>query len=161
MAQWEIREGYDLSIPSLSVRAPVFLPSARYWSTREWEALERQMQVGLLYGVVAYPHSVEPGERGTIIIAGHSSPPTDRAKESRYGEVFARIPDLKLHDQVVLRTASAAFTYEVTATEIVPAGDTTILTQQKGTHLLKLITCYPVGSVKERLIVAAELVGSE
>lgn len=160
MAQWEIREAYGLAIPGLGIRAPVFLPSSLYWDKRDWDGLERQMQVGLLSGLVAYPHSAAPDKKGTIIIAGHSSPPSDRAKESRYGRIFMKLPDLKPNDTIILYNGSTPITYEVMQTRIVPAGDTGILAQQGAEEVLKLITCYPVGSVKERLVVSAKRVGS-
>jgi|GEM_PF-1633231 len=158
LKQWEIREAFALSIPSLSVRAPVLLPSLRFWNARAWDQLERQMQVGLFSGLVAYPHSVAPGRLGTVIIAGHSSPPTDRAKESRYGQIFSRLPELLPHDQIVLRTGTDSFTYEVIDTKVISAGDTTILSQQKQDALLTVITCYPVGSTRERFVVIAKKV---
>lgn len=155
LAQWEIRESFALSIPSLAVRAPVYLPSIRFWAARAWDDLERQMQVGLLSGVVAYPHSVAPGAKGTLIIAGHSSPPSDRAKGSRYGEIFARLPEVAIRDRIVLRAGESEFIYEVIDTKVVLAGDTAILAQQKEQSLLTLITCYPVGSTKQRYVVTA------
>jgi len=158
LRQWELQTSYALSIPALSVRAPVLLPSLRFWNARAWDQLERQMQVGLLGGLVAYPHSVAPGTVGTVIIAGHSSPPTDRAKESRYGKIFERLPEIALHDQIVLQVGGVSFTYEVVDTKVVPAGDTSILSQQKDEALLTLITCYPVGAARERFVVIAKKV---
>ncbi|ALM09916.1 MAG TPA: hypothetical protein DEB30_02610 [Candidatus Peribacter riflensis] len=157
LLQWEIQEAYSLSIPSLSIRSPVFLPSRRYWDAREWDALERQMQVGLLYGLVAYPHSVRPGTKGTMVIAGHSSPPTDRARQSRYGQIFAALPTLHIGGQIILRTATDTVTYVVTETKVVPSGDTSILLSERDDEsLLTLITCYPIGSTKERFVVMAK-----
>jgi len=158
LMQWEMSEFATLSIPSLSIRSTVYLPSRRYWDTRDWETLERQMQVGLLYGVVSYPHAVSPGEHGTIVIAGHSSPPNDRARESRFGTIFAALPNVEPHAQIIVRTGSRTVTYEIVDTKIVPAGDTTILSEQKDESLLKLITCYPVGSTKDRFVVIAKMV---
>lgn len=158
LLQWEIREFAALSIPSLSVRSTVFLPSRRYWDARDWETLERQMQVGLLYGVVSYPHAVAPGSNGTIVIAGHSSPPSERAKESRFGSVFAGLPAIEPHAEIILRTAGGTVTYAVVETKIVPAGNTAILAEQEKESLLKLITCYPVGSTKDRFLVIAKKV---
>jgi LPXTG-site transpeptidase (sortase) family protein len=158
LAQWEIRELATLSIPSLSIRSTVFLPSRRYWDAHDWETMERQMQVGLLYGVVSYPHAVLPGANGTIVIAGHSSPPNDRARESRFGTIFASLPAIEPTVQIILRTGSETVTYAVVDTRIVPAGDTTILVEQKEESLLKLITCYPIGSTKDRFVVIAKRV---
>ncbi|OIO53624.1 hypothetical protein AUJ46_04505 [Candidatus Peregrinibacteria bacterium CG1_02_54_53] len=158
LQQWEIREAYSLSIPSLTIRAPAFMPSRRYWDAHDWETLERQMQVGLLYGVVAYPNAVAPDDRGSIVIAGHSSPPNDRARDSSFGTVFATLPDIEIGERIVLRTSRATVQYTVVETMIVPAGDTSILLSQQGESVLKLITCYPVGSTKDRFVVIAKKV---
>ncbi len=160
LSQWEIREMAALSIPSLGIRSTVFLPSRRYWDARDWDTLERQMQVGLLYGVVSYPHAVLPGADGSIVIAGHSSPPSDRAQESRFGSIFAALPSIADHAEILLRTGSATVTYVVEDTMIVPAGNTEILTgSEVAGSVLKLITCYPVGSTKERFVVIAKKLG--
>lgn len=161
LSQWEIQEYALLSIPSLSIRSPVLLPSRRYWDAHDWETLERQMQVGLLYGAVSYPLAVDPGELGTIVIAGHSSPPDNRARESRFGSLFAILPQIGKGSRILLRTGSRSAEYVVTGTAVVPAGDTAILAQQKDESLLRLMTCYPVGSTKERFVVTAKLLGDE
>ncbi|MDD5102833.1 MAG: sortase [Candidatus Peribacteraceae bacterium] len=158
LSQWEMQEVATLSIPSLAIRSAVYLPSRRYWDVRDWDTMERQMQVGLLYGVVAYPNAVDPGARGTIVIAGHSSPPSDRARESRFGSIFAGLPDIERRTQIALRTLHATVLYEVVDTMIIPAEDTTILREQQEESLLKLITCYPIGSTKERFVVIAKRV---
>lgn len=154
-AQWGLTRRYTLLIPSLHLAVPVFVPDARYWDIRDWDLLEKQMQVGLLYGVVAYPHSVAPGRRGNVILAGHSSPPTPRAEQSAFGRIFERLTDLVLHDRLVLQDGDTMVDYEVVDTSVVPAGDTSILAQQEKEGILKLITCYPVGATKNRLIIVA------
>jgi LPXTG-site transpeptidase (sortase) family protein len=156
LSQWGLTQRYELTIPSLSVRAPVFVPERKYWNAEEWDLLEQQMQVGLSYGVVTYPHGVPPGERGTLIIAGHSSPPDERAAKHSFGKVFEKLPDLTIGAEITVRFGTTSVTYEVADTMIVSPGDTSILAQQKDESLLKLITCYPIGSVKDRLVIIAK-----
>ncbi|MDD5623433.1 MAG: sortase [Candidatus Peribacteraceae bacterium] len=157
LQEWEIAEHATLSIPAIHVRVPVLLPSLTYWGRQEWDLLEKQMQVGLRYGVVEYPHSVTPGRRGTVFIAGHSSPPSPRAEASAYGHVFAQLPQLEKGDAITLSAGGTTFTFEVIDTQVVPAGETSILLQEQERSLLKIITCYPVGTTKDRLVVVAEL----
>jgi LPXTG-site transpeptidase (sortase) family protein len=156
--RWEITERYRLSIPSLDVRAPVQWPSRRFWNSAEWTMLEEQMQIGLLHGVTAYPHSVAPGEEGALIIVGHSSPPTERAEESVFGAVFEMLPSVQIGEEIVLLVKGSAVTYRVTRKTVVPSSATDILRQESKKSILKLITCYPVGTTKNRLVVTAELV---
>ena len=155
-ADWGIAQKYTLSIPAISMRAPVQVPSRTYWDARKWSLLEQQMQVGLRNGVVAYPHSPEPGERGSLIIAGHSSPPDALAADSDYSDIFARLPELTMGDKISVNHDGLAVRYEVTGSTIVSPSHTEILRQQTEKGVLKLITCYPVGTTKDRMIITAK-----
>ena len=159
LKQWEVSEWLSISLPSISVRAPVMLPSRKYWNVREWDLLEKQMQVGLLHGATAYPHSVKPGFKGTVFIAGHSSPPHERAKESAYGHLFAKLPALNRGDKITIAGNGNIVTYQVLRLTVVGANDTSILSQQSDKSILKLITCYPIGSTNKRLVVTAVKIG--
>ncbi len=158
MTSWELSPRYTIDIPSLRILAPILLPSRRYWDAKEWDLLEEQMQVGLHNGAVAYPHSVRPGQNGALIIAGHSSPPDEQAKQSAFGSLFALVPTIKMGERIVVKTGDQEVEYEVIATTIVPASDTSILKQDEDESILKLITCYPVGTTRERFVVTARLV---
>lgn len=159
LSEWEINRAWGISIPSLGIRAPVLLPSMKYWSTRSWEMLERQMQTGLSYGTVAYPHSSSPGEKGSLIIAGHSSPPDERAKLSDFGAVFAKVPEILIGEEIIVSRSGKQIRYRVEFTDIVSPDTTSILVQNPDEGgILRLITCYPVGTTKSRFIVTARLV---
>ncbi len=155
LSQWEIKRWLSVSIPRISVRAPVMLPSNKYWNAKQWDLLEEQMQVGLLHGATAYPHSSAPGIDGSLIIAGHSSPPHERAEESDFGHLFAKLPELEVGDVINIVGGGSIVSYKISNTKVVDANDTMILAQQSDLSLLKLITCYPVGSTRQRLIIEA------
>ncbi len=156
LSRWELRSVWSVSIPSLGIRAPVLLPSMKFWSKKSWNMLEEQMQAGLRHGTVAYPHSVSPGRNGTLIIAGHSSPPDEQARASAYGNIFAKLPDIAVGDDISLTSGSEEILYRVQDKFIVSAETTSILEQQNDESLLKLITCYPVGTTKDRMIILAK-----
>ena len=153
--QLGITNWLSISIPSISVRAPIMYPEIKYWNAKEWDLLEEQMQVGLLHGATAYPHSTKPGSNGTMFVAGHSSPPHERAEESAYGHIFKNLSKINRGDKITVAGKGAIVTYEVIRTQVVSAKDTSILSQQKDKSMLKLITCHPVGSTKERFVVTA------
>ncbi len=159
-AQWELRSAYTLSIPKIGVYTSVYLPSRRYWDNKEWTLLEEQMQVGLTAGAVAYPHSARPGAKGNLIIAGHSSPPDERAEQSGNGHLFAQLPTLEAGDTISVLAGESFVDYEVTKIAVVSPNDTYILSQQRDDRILKLITCYPIGSTRDRWIVTAVRVSS-
>ncbi|MBT3293056.1 sortase [Candidatus Peregrinibacteria bacterium] len=159
LEKWGLQRSFTLQIPSLNIRVPVLLPSITYWESRKWGMLEEQMQIGLLKGAVAYPHSVLPGEMGSIIIAGHSSPPDERAAESIYGNIFRSLPSLKEGDAIYLIDDGVRITYIVQESYVIPVSETEILKQQKDEKILKLMTCFPIGTTKDRLIVTAKRIG--
>ena len=156
-SQWELRQWFTLSIPSIGVRTSVSLPSRRYWDAKQWQLLEEQMQIGLLYGATAYPHSAVPGHKGTVIISGHSSPPDSRAEENAFGNLFARLPEIQEGESIILVMGNDVVRYRVDHTEIVHPDATVILQQQQDESLLKLITCFPIGTTRSRYIVTAVL----
>ncbi len=159
MEEWRLQKRYAISIPAIGVNAPVYVPARQYWNVQNWKMLEKQMQAGLTLGAVAYPHSVGAGDVGNLIIAGHSSPPNEQAKNSDYGHLFARIPELKVGDTITILENGSYVDYEVFQTELVSENETTILVEQDEDSLLKLITCYPVGTTRDRWVVTAKKVG--
>jgi LPXTG-site transpeptidase (sortase) family protein len=158
LEQWELKRAWSIAVPGLGIRAPVMLPSLTYWSTQAWGLMEEQMQVGLNHGTVAYPHSAGPGGNGSLIIAGHSSPPTASAEQSVYGDVFARLPEIEVGQDITVTTSASPVTYRVEEKMIVSPNVTSILEQQTDDSILKLITCYPVGTTKSRMIIIAKKV---
>lgn len=154
---WEVERKYALSIPSLDVYAPVMVPSKLFWDVQQWDLFERQMQVAMKQGVVAYPHSVQPGEDGVLVIAGHSSPPGETSTQNLYGKVFESLPNLADGDEIILRNEGADVTYVVRSSHVVPVDDTSVLAQTGGKGILKIITCFPIGTTKERLVITAEM----
>lgn len=154
--QWELQQAYTISIPAIGVQAPVYLPSKKHWDTRQWDMLENQMQTGLNVGAVAYPHSVSAGRNGSLIIAGHSSPPNAEAAKSKFGNLFEKLPDLGKGGVISILYDNGFVDYEVVDTKIVTPQETSILSQDYSESTLKLITCFPIGTTKDRLIVIAK-----
>ena len=154
--QWDISRAWSIAIPSLGIRAPVLLPSMKNWSSRAWDVLEEQMQVGLNHGAVAYPHSSGPGRKGNLIIAGHSSPPTESARNSEFGSLFSQLPNIEVGEEISIVTAGSPVTYRVEKKTIVSPQTTSILEQQQDESILKLITCYPVGTTRDRMNILAK-----
>lgn len=148
----------SLLYPRLGLKAPIGKPSGKSWSSRNWRRLEDEMQYLLLNGAAAYPHSTAPGQKGRVIIAGHSSPPTMESVGSPYEDIFAALPDARVGDFITIKDdAGDSHTYEVKKTQVVPASYTQILLQKPSKKELILFTCYPVGTTRERFVVWGEL----
>tara|TARA_Y100000310_G_scaffold218027_1_gene219161 strand:+ start:154 stop:858 length:705 start_codon:yes stop_codon:yes gene_type:complete len=154
LKDWELAHTWNISIPSLGISAPVLLPSLTYWYAYAWAMLEKQMQAGLNYGAVAYPHSVAPGTDGNLIIAGHSSPPDEKSEKSAYGHLFAKLPEIAIGEEIIVSDV----TYRVQDKFVVSPSETSILAQQEDESILKMITCYPVGTTTNRMIIVAKKV---
>jgi LPXTG-site transpeptidase (sortase) family protein len=95
-----------------------------------------------------YPTTAWPGRPGNVGVAGHNSFWID----------FGR---LKSGDQILITTAHAAFTYEVTGCKVVTPDDRTVLASTPDQRLT-LTTCYPLWAgafATRRLVVTAIEIG--
>ena len=147
LQQWKLTERFHVRIPSIELSTPVFEPHDEYWRKREWELLEEQMQVGLLYGAVAYPTD-------SLIIAGHSSPPNALAARSAFGHIFENLPNVQIGDSVSISEAGVETQYRIVETDIVSPAEIDLLTSARPNELI-LMTCFPIGSTKDRFVVRA------
>ena len=106
----------------------------------------------LKYGAGHHAGSYFPGEGGTIIIAAHNT----------YGMLYS-LPNVKVGDEVVIKTVYGDFTYKVTGTDIVDAsvlGNNLHVSHDKET--IMLYTCYPtdtLGYKSKRFVLYGSFVG--
>lgn len=140
------RKPFAISIPKLNINdLTVTHPSDALSSAGLLSVLKQG--VGHLF---AYP-----GGNGKIMIYGHSS---DYAwNVSNYSAIFARINKLQAGDQVFVTFNGRLHTYEVTRQQVIDPNDVRPFTGA-GEELI-LYTCWPVGSIKSRLIVHAKPIG--
>ncbi len=139
-----------LVIEKLSLRIPIV-----YLASRE----EKDIQNGLQNGVVHIKDTAEAGEIGNSYIVGHSS---DFASvQGNYKEVFAKLPELKIGDEIAVETENSRMIFSVIGTKIVEADDLSVLSQNTGGQkLITLQTSYPIGTARQRYIVVAKLVSN-
>jgi len=91
--------------------------------------------------------TARPGETGNVVLSGH---------RSTYGRPFYALDKLKKDDPIHVYTATDKFTYYVTEQKIVEPTALWVTDQTKDKKLT-LITCNPIFSAKQRLVVFAEL----
>jgi sortase A len=121
-----------LQIPKLHLAVPVLDGT---------DALTLNHAVGRIAG------TARPGEAGNIGIAGH-----------RDG-FFRGLKDIKLGDQVELKTVKGTETYVVDEIQIVKPDNVSVL-RPRPVRSLTLVTCYPfyfIGSAPKRFVVTASL----
>jgi sortase A len=93
--------------------------------------------------------SVEPGQKGNCVIAGHRD------------THFRVLKDIRPGDDILIQTVEGEFRYRVSKTQIVNPTNTAPLQDGRGAEL-SLVTCYPfyyVGSAPKRFVVEAKLEG--
>jgi LPXTG-site transpeptidase (sortase) family protein len=136
-----------LFIPSLGVHAPVI------WAE---EANDEVLLSALNHGVVHDPTTSLPGESGNVFIAGHSS--QSSIFRGDYSMVFASLPRLQGGEKVMLTTATLRYEYRVEDVFRTHANDLSVMAHTKQ-PTLTLMTCWPIGTARDRFIVRAGLVG--
>lgn len=140
-------------IPRINQNIPIVRVSSESLISRDWAALEKEMQEALKNGVVHYPGTSLPGDTGNVVITGHSSYfPWD---PGRFKDVFALLHDVVEGDKLVVYYEQDKYIYEVTDIKIVLPEDIEVL-KQTPDDKLTLITCTPVGTNLKRLIVSAK-----
>lgn len=106
--------------------------------------------------VVRYPWTAKPGEVGNVFIFGHSS--NYPWIKSDYNDIFALLDNLVVWDEIVVFYNQKKYTYHVTDHATVKPGDVKALESRDPTKKeLSLMTCWPVWTALERLIIFAEL----
>lgn len=134
---------YYLSIPKINVVAPVLLGV---------DAADKQNYDKALEKGVAQIGTAFPGEgSGNIFIYGHSS----ATQKSPYQSIFATLNELIQGDEILINYQGKSYNYVVKKKKIVQKNDLSVLNPTKK-ETLTLMTCWPVGTNKERLVVSAE-----
>lgn len=134
----------SLVIPKIGVEAPII-----------WNVEEGDLKNQLLEGVVHSKGTALPGQQGNIFITGHSS--YYSWVNSNYKDVFALLDKLSADDKIYIKYSTSIFTYEVSGWRIVASDDTSVMDQGYG-QTLTLMTCVPIGTNLNRLIINANLI---
>jgi LPXTG-site transpeptidase (sortase) family protein len=138
-------------INKINVDAPVI-----YDQTSTQSAV---FQKALQDGVVHYATTALPGQAGNVALFGHSSGAPWHP--GNYKFVFTLLDKLVPGDDITIDYNGTRYTYRVTSKEVVSPDDLSILKTKNGSeHDLELITCTPVGTSKNRLVVHAIQVNS-
>ena len=116
---------------------------------------EDAIQKGLEKGVVHYPETGNPGERGNYFILGHSSDYIWR--QGAYKEVFALLGKLDKGDLIKVNSAGKEYSYQVFEKVIVAESAVQILAPATD-PIISLMTCWPIGTPLRRLVVRGKLV---
>lgn len=137
-----------LIIPKINVDVPVI-----YDTAPDYDSQMKAMQNGVAYFGIPGASS-KPGQVGNTVLSGHSS--NDVIDKGDYKFIFARLDKLAKGDMVFVNYQGKRYTYSVTKTEVVRPTEVSKLVYPTSKPILTLITCTPLGTSLNRLLVTAE-----
>ena len=132
-----------IEIPKIEVVAPVVLAKN-----------EKEISSQLKKGVVLFPGSAFPGQKGATIILGHSSPPN--WPKIMYDWVFTKLGYLQEGDEIFVYYNGKKYKYKVKEKVILKKGQE-IPWKDDFENFLILISCWPPGKDIKRMAVKATL----
>lgn len=112
--------------------------------------------------LVQYGGTANPGEYGSTIIFGHSIlrefyNPAE-SNPGRYISIFSTIMTLSKGDDMHINFDGIDYTYQVVDKYVISPTQVEVLQQRYDRQTIKLITCTPEGTYKERGVVEAQLI---
>jgi LPXTG-site transpeptidase (sortase) family protein len=132
-----------IEIPNIEVSAPIVLAKN-----------EKEVANQLKKGVVLFPGSAFPGEKGATIILGHSAPP--HWPKIMYDWVFTKLQYLQEGDEIFVYFNGKKYKYKVKEKIILKKGQE-IPWKDDSENSLVLISCWPPGKDIKRMAVKAPL----
>jgi len=142
----EKKEGW-LEIPKIQLKAPIVFP--------EKDASFSELQGALDEGVLHFPQSALPGQKGQTIILGHSAPPG--WPKIKYQWVFSRLNELKPGDRFFINFNDKKYSYKVKEKLFLIRGQNIPQDLTRFQNIVMLITCWPPGKDYKRLLIMGEL----
>lgn len=142
-----------LIIPKINVDVP-----AIYGVGSDYNSQMAAMVKGVAHFSIPGASSV-PGQIGNTVLSGHSS--NDLLDPGDYKFIFAQLDKLQVGDTIYANYESKRYTYTVTKKEVVKPTEVNKLIYKTDKPMLTLITCTPLGTALNRLLVTAEQVSPD
>jgi len=142
-----------LVIPKINVDVPV-----AYDVGNDYDSQMKAMAGGLAHFAIPGASS-HPGQTGNTVLSGHSS--NDLFDSGDYKFIFAQLEKMTVGDTIYANYQSKRYTYVVTKTEVVKPSEVNKLVYPTSKPILTLITCTPLGTSRNRLLVTAEQVSPD
>ncbi|OGE90624.1 MAG: hypothetical protein A3E29_00625 [Candidatus Doudnabacteria bacterium RIFCSPHIGHO2_12_FULL_48_16] len=144
--KYDLSRPGKLSVPRLNLQVPLV-----------WSKDPSEFESDLSRGVIHYPGTALPGERGTIYVSGHSS--DYFWKKDPYSQVFTKINYLTAGDDIFvevygLDSKTYTYRYQVVGSGIYKPDDQ-LQFIDNSVNKLNLSTCWPIGTSQDRLVVSA------
>lgn len=107
-------------------------------------------------GIIRYPGSAKPGENGSSFIFGHSS--NFPWIKWDYNDVFSLLDKVVYNDEVIVYYWQEKYTYKIKEKKVITPWDVSVLERNKDKSEITLMTCWPIWTTLNRLIVTWELI---
>lgn len=140
-------------IPKIGQNIPIQEVSTENLLKENWQALEDDIQKSLEKGVVHYPGTAVPGQIGNVFITGHSSYYV--WSPGKYKDTFALLHNVEVGDSIIVYYNENKYTYLIEDVKIVHPDQVDVL-KQSDDKRLTLMTCTPIGTALNRLIITAK-----
>jgi len=142
----------EVIIPKIHLEIPV-----DYSQTTTNEA---NIETALENGVVHYPSTVMPGQKGNAAFFGHSS--NNIFNPGKYKFAFVLLHELQPDDTFYLTYSGKVYVYKVFEKKIVEPNEVDVLNNITGhAATATLITCDPPGTSLHRLVVIADQISPD
>lgn len=143
-----------LIIPKINVDVPVV-----YDTKPDQNSQLKAMESGVAWFGIPGANS-RPGQIGNTVLSGHSS--NDLFDPGDYKFIFARLDQLAQGDTFYVNYLGTRYTYSITKKEVVKPTDVhKLVYDTNGKPIMTLITCVPLGTAQNRLLVTAEQVSPD
>lgn len=142
-----------LIIPKINVDVP-----AIYGVGNDYASQMSAMENGVAHFGIPGASS-RPGELGNTVLSGHSS--NDLFDGGDYKFIFAQLDKLAIGDTIYANYEGKRYTYVVTKKEVVKPTEVGKLVYPTDKPVMTLITCTPLGTSTNRLLVTAEQVSPD
>lgn len=143
-----------LIVPKISVDVPII------WDANA--ASEASLNVAMGKGVAWFDINgadAKPGEMGNFVLSGHSS--NDWLDQGDYKFIFARLDQLNEGDTIYVNYNSTRYVYTVSKKSVVKPTDVSALEIGHDKPHITLLTCTPLGTALNRLLVFADQVSPD
>jgi sortase A len=143
-----------LIIPKINVDVPIIWDAV----AADQNSLNAAMDKGVAWFNIPGA-SARPGEKGNFAVSGHSS--NDWLDKGDFKFIFARLEQVQVGDVVYANYNGVRYTYNITKKIVVKPTDVAALTTPTDKPEITLITCTPLGTAINRLLVFGEQVSPD
>lgn len=143
-----------LIIPKINVNVPIIWDA----NASSQDSLNAAMDKGVAWFNIQGA-SAKPGEVGNFVLSGHSS--NDWLDGGDYKFIFARLEQLSEGDTIYVDYNSQRYVYTISRSQVVQPTDVSALTNPVTKPEITLVTCTPLGTATNRLLVFADQVSPD